>query len=180
VIERVPLLIEATPYNSDYLATKVQKLGHLMVQTYLVTIALHWQDQPKTVTERYDRLEKLRYLVKAHNFLVQEETRPVAVALFGKPHLIVHLGLEEELVGDPNWFHQPDHAYVVAIAQIINHLASLPYIHHLEFLVSPGSDPLTGLQIQIDRQHISRDQLSSTIGCNLQPQVIYSIGTTGT
>ncbi len=176
VVERVPLLIEATPYNSDYLATKVQKLGHLMLQTYLVTIALHWQDHPQTVTERYDRLEKLRYLAKTHDFLVQEETRPVAVALFGKPHLTIHLGLDQQLIGEPNWYRHADHPYVAAIAHILDHLASLPYIRCLEFLVSPGSDPLTGLQIQIDRHHLTLHQLPSTIRHHLQPQVIYSIG----
>jgi len=27
------------------------------LQTYLVTVAIHWQDEP-SVTERYERLEK--------------------------------------------------------------------------------------------------------------------------
>ncbi|MCS6815167.1 MAG: bifunctional 3,4-dihydroxy-2-butanone-4-phosphate synthase/GTP cyclohydrolase II [Cyanobacteria bacterium] len=175
VVERVPLLIEATPYNADYLATKVEKLGHLMVQTYLVTIACHWHDHPQHVAERYDRLEKLRYLARMHDFLVQEETRPMAIALFGKPHLIVHLGLEQQLVGEPDWYAQLDHPYGVAIANILTQLAALPYVRCLEFLVSPGSDPLTGLQVHIDRQHLSSDQLVATTGRHFQPQVIYSI-----
>jgi len=29
-----------------------------MLQTYLVTVAIHWQDEPQSVTERYERLEK--------------------------------------------------------------------------------------------------------------------------
>jgi len=35
IADRVPLLIEATSYNSSYLATKAKKLGHLLLQTYL-------------------------------------------------------------------------------------------------------------------------------------------------
>ena len=35
VVDRLPLLIEATSYNSTYLATKAQKLGHMLLQTYL-------------------------------------------------------------------------------------------------------------------------------------------------
>jgi 3,4-dihydroxy 2-butanone 4-phosphate synthase/GTP cyclohydrolase II len=31
VVDRVPLLIEATEYNADYLNTKAAKLGHLML-----------------------------------------------------------------------------------------------------------------------------------------------------
>ena len=42
VVERVPLLIEANDYNSIYLATKAEKLGHLLLQTYLITVAIQW------------------------------------------------------------------------------------------------------------------------------------------
>ncbi len=38
IVDRVPLLIEATDYNSVYLATKAQKLGHLLLQSYLITL----------------------------------------------------------------------------------------------------------------------------------------------
>ncbi|MEB3336048.1 MAG: bifunctional 3,4-dihydroxy-2-butanone-4-phosphate synthase/GTP cyclohydrolase II, partial [Leptolyngbyaceae bacterium] len=60
MVDRVPLLIEATSYNSGYLATKAEKLGHLLLYTYLATLAIHWQDSPQSVTERYERLENLR------------------------------------------------------------------------------------------------------------------------
>ncbi|MGB3297375.1 MAG: bifunctional 3,4-dihydroxy-2-butanone-4-phosphate synthase/GTP cyclohydrolase II [Phormidesmis sp.] len=43
MVDRVPLLIEATIYNASYLATKAKKLGHLLLQTYLVTVAVHWR-----------------------------------------------------------------------------------------------------------------------------------------
>jgi 3,4-dihydroxy 2-butanone 4-phosphate synthase / GTP cyclohydrolase II len=44
MVDRVPLLIEATTYNASYLATKAEKLGHLLLQTYLVTVAIHWKE----------------------------------------------------------------------------------------------------------------------------------------
>jgi len=69
-VDRVPLLIEFNDYNSDYLNTKAQKLGHMLLQTYLVTVALHWEDDPQEVTERYQRLEKLRHLSKTRNLLL--------------------------------------------------------------------------------------------------------------
>jgi len=43
MVDRVPLLIEATTYNADYLATKAKKLGHFLLQTYLVTVAIQWR-----------------------------------------------------------------------------------------------------------------------------------------
>jgi 3,4-dihydroxy 2-butanone 4-phosphate synthase/GTP cyclohydrolase II len=174
VVDRVPLLIEATDYNSTYLATKAQKLGHMLLQTYLVTLALHWQDEPLSVTGRYDRLEKLRYLVRSHHLLLQEEARPVAIALFGKPSLTVHLGFDQAKIAAADWYKQDNHPYLQAIAQILDSLAALPYIQQLEFLVSPGVDPLSGLQIKLDRQTYSKQTLPSSIFSQLETQKIYS------
>ncbi|MFM7717210.1 MAG: GTP cyclohydrolase II, partial [Microcystis sp.] len=56
IVERVPLLIEANDYNSNYLATKAEKLGHLFLQTYLVTIALSWGENPPSISQRYHQL----------------------------------------------------------------------------------------------------------------------------
>lgn len=176
VVDRVPLLIEATDYNSNYLATKAQKLGHMLLQTYLVTVAIHWRDEPNSVTERYERLEKVRHIVKTHNLLLQEEARPVAIALFGKPSLTVHLGLDQAHLAAPDWYRNGNHPYVEAIARILDDLITLPYIRQLEFLVSSGSDPLANLQVQLDRQKLSADQLPSSVCHELETQKIYSFG----
>ena len=176
VVDRVPLLIEATSYNSNYLATKAEKLGHMLLQTYLVTVAIHWQDEPLSVTERYERLEKLRYLAQSCDLLLQEEARPVTIALFGKPSLTFHLGLDQPKVAASDWYQQKSHPYLQAIAQILENLATLPYIHQLEFLVSPGVDPLTSLQIQLDRQNIPKDKLPSAVCNHLETQKIYCFG----
>ncbi len=160
--DRVPLIIEATSYNADYLATKAEKLGHLLLQTYLVTVAIQWQDEP-SLKERYDRLEKLRYLAKDHDLLVQEEARPVAIALFNRASLIVHFGFDQSHTLAPDWYQHPDHPHVEAIAKVFDHLASWPSIQQIEFMVSPGHDPMMTLQVQLDRQIFRLDSSSGAM-----------------
>ena len=158
MVDRVPLLIEATSYNVDYLATKAQKLGHLLLQTYLVTVAIQWQDEPHSVTDRYDRLEKLRHLTTAHDLLLQEEARPMAIALFGKSSLTFHLGLDQANVATADWYQDCTHPYVLAIGQILDNLATWSTVQQLEFLVSPGGDPFTNLQVKLHRQLFRLDE----------------------
>ncbi|MBW4676116.1 MAG: bifunctional 3,4-dihydroxy-2-butanone-4-phosphate synthase RibB/GTP cyclohydrolase II RibA [Desmonostoc geniculatum HA4340-LM1] len=174
VVDRVPLLIEANDYNSYYLATKAKKLGHMLLQTYLVTVAIHWQDDPQLVTKRYERLEKLRHLARTHDLLLQEEARPLAIALFDEPSLTIHLGFDQPKVAGCDWYRQSGHPYLQAIFQILDELATLPYIQKLEFLISSGSDPLSNLQIQLDRQMFSDGTLPSSISDRLETQQIYS------
>ncbi|MDZ8079741.1 MAG: bifunctional 3,4-dihydroxy-2-butanone-4-phosphate synthase/GTP cyclohydrolase II [Nostoc sp. ChiQUE01a] len=174
VVDRVPLLIEANDYNSYYLATKAKKLGHMLLQTYLVTVAIHWQDDPQLVTKRYERLEKLRHIARSHDLLLQEEARPLAIALFDEPSLTIHLGLDQPKVASCDWYRQTGHPYVQAIFQILDKLATLPYIQKLEFLISSGCDPLSNLQVQLDRQMFSDGTLPSSISDRLETQQIYS------
>ena len=173
MVNRVPLLIEATEYNSGYLATKARKLGHLLLQTYLVTVAIHWQEENLSIAQRYERLEKLRHLASIHDLVLQEEMRPVAIALFENSSIIVHFGLDQPEVADSNWFAQPGHPYLEAIASILDQLASWSTIECLEFLVSHGADPLTTLQVQLNRQHFSRSLLPSKLCDRLETQTIY-------
>ena len=152
MVDRVPLLIEATEYNADYLTTKAEKLGHLLLSTYLITIAIQWQDDPLSVTDRYERLEKIRYLGKAHGFLLQEEARSLAVALFDKSSLTFHLGFDSSQTVPSDWYQDVKNPQVMAIAQVLDNLASWDSVAQIEFLISPGGDPLTNLQVQLDRQ----------------------------
>ncbi len=174
VVDRVPLLIESNDHNSYYLATKAKKLGHMLLQTYLVTVAIHWQDDPQLVIKRYERLEKLRHFAKTHDLLLQEEARPLAIALFDQPSLTVHLGFDQPKVADFDWYQQSGHPYIQAIFQILDNLATLPYIQKLEFLISAGCDPLSNLQVQLDRQIFSLDTIPSSISDRLETQQIYS------
>ena len=174
VVDRVPLLIESNDFNSYYLATKAKKLGHMLLQTYLVTVAIHWQDEPESVTERYERLEKLRFLSKNQHLLLQEEARPLGIALFDQPSLTVHLGFDQANIAESNWYQQKDHPYLQAICQILDEIATLPYIQKMEFLIATGSDPLSNLQVQLDRQTFSDGVLPSSLQDNLHTQHIYS------
>ncbi|MGJ5630316.1 bifunctional 3,4-dihydroxy-2-butanone-4-phosphate synthase/GTP cyclohydrolase II [Nostoc sp. CALU 1950] len=174
VVDRLPLLIEANDYNSYYLATKAKKLGHMLLQTYLVTVAIHWQDDPEAVTERYERLEKLRHLARSNDLLLQEEARPLAIAIFDEPSLTVHLGFDQAKVASCDWYRQNGHPYIQALFQILDKLATVPYIQKLEFLISSGCDPLSNLQVQLDRQIFANGTLPSSISDRLETQQIYS------
>ena len=175
VVDRVPLLIEATSYNMAYLTTKAEKLGHMLLQTYLITLSLSWVEEPLTVQERYERLEALRYLSAKNHLLIQEEARPVAKALFECPNLIVHLGLDQANVADIDWYSQKSHPYLVAIEKILSELSQWSEIKHLEFLVSQGSDALKMLQIQLDRRDVKKTALATLFDQPLSTQVIYSV-----
>lgn len=178
MVDRVPLIIEATPYNSNYLATKAQKLGHLMLQTYLVTVALHWQQGPLSTEDRYAKLEKLRHLAQAQGLLLQEEVRPVASALFSQPHQIIHLGLETPDAVATDWYTDADQPYLSAMATILDNLATWPDLTQMAFLISNGSDPFSGLQVNLDRQVFHRgdpseDVKPSDLAETLETQRIY-------
>jgi 3,4-dihydroxy 2-butanone 4-phosphate synthase / GTP cyclohydrolase II len=174
VVDRVPLLIEANDYNTNYLATKAEKLGHMLLQTYLVTVGVTWNEEPLEVTKRYDRLEKLRHLAETHNLLLKEENRPVGIALFETPSLIFHLGFDQaDLVTDA-WYHQGKHPYLNAVMSVLDEISTLPETNRLEFSIANGTDPMIGLQMQLDRHKYPKSQLPSTIDSQLSPHTIYS------
>ena len=187
VADRVPLLIEATDYNSIYLATKAEKLGHMLLQTYLVTVAIQWdetkeqgrrpssegKEEDSAIQNRYEHLEKLRHLAASQDLLLQEEARPVGIALFGEGSLIVHLGFDQAGLAAPDWYKEPNHPYVKAIAQILGEISTDPNLKTLEFMVSSGADPLKTLQVQLDRETFPLGQVAGA-STRLQPQTIYS------
>lgn len=175
VVERLPLLIEATDYNSVYLATKARKLGHMLLQTYLVSVAIDWHDEVTTATERYDRLERIRDLAQEYHLVVQEEARPVAIALFGTPDLTIHLGFDQAKLALPDWYKDADHPYMKAVSEILDRLSAEEAIARLEFLISGGDDPMAGLQMKLDRQqHCLQQQFPSSVFSHLETQQIYS------
>ncbi|HBK98128.1 MAG TPA: bifunctional 3,4-dihydroxy-2-butanone-4-phosphate synthase/GTP cyclohydrolase II [Microcoleaceae bacterium UBA10368] len=192
VVDRLPLLIEATDDNSIYLATKAAKLGHMLLQTYLVTVAIQWDETKEEargkkekaeevlipglqsrIANRYEHLEKMRNLAASQHLLLQEEARPVGIALFGQNSLIFHLGFDQAGLAAPDWYKEPNHPYVKAIAQILREIGTWPDLQKLELMVSSGADPLKILQVQLDRETYP---LSELVGiCDrLEPQKIYS------
>ena len=179
MVDRVPLLIEATTYNANYLATKAEKLGHFLLQTYLVTIAIQWrnpsganQRDTEVTTIRYEQLEKLRKLGQKYGLLLQEEARSVAIAVFGQMPLIVHLGLDQPHLADERWYKEGSHPYVEAIASLLDELLNWQEIDQLEFLVSNGSDPFTQLQVRLDRQILPWPKASDSTSEKLMPSDI--------
>ncbi|YAI82573.1 MAG: bifunctional 3,4-dihydroxy-2-butanone-4-phosphate synthase/GTP cyclohydrolase II [cyanobacterium endosymbiont of Rhopalodia sterrenbergii] len=174
VVDRVPLLIKSNNYNSSYLATKADKLGHLLLNTYLITVAIDWEIKERSAKERYANLEKLRKLGRSAQLLLQEEVRPVAIALFGSPSLIFHLGFEQGKMVNPHWYRNSQHPYLKAIAEILDELSSWESIQRLEFLISSGDDPMLGLQVQLDRHTFPVTQKPSQYLTNLEMQTIYS------
>lgn len=173
VVERVPLLIEANDYNSSYLATKAEKMGHLFLQTYLITIAVEWEGKLKSAWERYEKLEQLRGLAKSNQLFLQEEARPVAIALFGKPALIFHLGLEK-VISVTDWYKNTYSPYLTAICQILDTIASWNDVQRLEFFLAEGDDPMIGLQVKLDRLSFSLSHQPSLVCQELKLQKIYS------
>ena len=189
VVDRVPLLIEATDYNCAYLATKAQKLGHIMLRSYLVTIAIDWKSQrteeelnddsyiatmKSGIQQRYQYLEKLRSLIKEHDFLLQEETRPVATAVFAQAPLIVNFGLEQSTLATSKWYEQSNHPYLIAIAKVLTEIAQWQDLLKLEFIIASGSDPMIALQIKLERQNLKFTEIS-TVMKHLETQKIYSL-----
>ena len=172
IVERVPLLIEANDYNSQYLTTKAEKLGHWWVTTYLIAIALEW-DTPLSTPERYATLEKIRGLLQGTDLMVHEDTRPVATALFGKQPLIFHVGLDRPLPNASHWFNDLQNPYYHAIQTLITKLHKWPHLRTLSVLVAQGVDPMSNLQVSLDRVIAHELPSHQDTPLNWQPQKIY-------
>ncbi|MEM6716476.1 MAG: bifunctional 3,4-dihydroxy-2-butanone-4-phosphate synthase/GTP cyclohydrolase II, partial [Cyanobacteria bacterium P01_C01_bin.147] len=178
MVDRVPLIIEATPYNSHYLETKAQKLGHLLLQTYLVTISIQTKEDFSAISAKYEQLEKVRQLAQQAGFFAQEEVRSVAVALLGQGKLIVNLGMETLQGVKPGWYNEEPLATWRSLAKILDELVRAPNLEQLEMIVSDGADPFSHLQVGLSRQVFSigpgQDTLyPSGLQGNLQTQRIY-------
>ncbi len=173
MVDRLPLLIEATDYNSEYLATKAKKLGHLLLQTYLITVAISWEGEISSET-RYEKLDKIRYLAQGQDFLIQEEARPIAIALFSSSSLIFHLGFDQPNLASSDWYRNCNHPYLEGICKILDKLGSWSEVNLLEFMIATGTDPMTKLQVKLDRQNYNLDRSIYTFCNSLESQTIYS------
>lgn len=174
IVDRLPLLIEATDYNSVYLATKAKKLGHMLLQTYLITVAVTWREGTISPEARYEKLDKVRYLAQQHNFLVQEEARPIAIALFSNSHLIFHLGFDQPNLANAHWYQDCSHPYLAGVVEILDNLAGSPGVERLEFLIASGDDPMSSLQIKLDRRTHNLTEKPSSLYNAIESQIIYS------
>ena len=173
IVDRFPLLIEATDYNAEYLATKAKKLGHLLLQTYLITVAISFNKKIDPET-RYEKLDKIRHLAQQSDFLVQEEARPIAIALFSSCDLIFHLGFDRANLAGADWYRNCDRPYLSGVVKILDILAHWQDVNCVEFMIAPGDDPMNSLQVKLDRQEYSLDKKPSSLCNDLESQVIYS------
>lgn len=175
VVDRVPLLIEANDYNSVYLATKAKKLGHLLLQTYLATVALRLREPSLSGEGRSQLLKDLQDLAREHHLLLQEETRPVTVALFGTSALTFHIGFDQANLAKPDWYDDPDHPYVKALVQILDRLSTWEAVASLEFLLANGQDPMTSLKGKLARRNLAPGEFPSAICADWATQNVYHV-----
>ncbi|MEM1311723.1 MAG: bifunctional 3,4-dihydroxy-2-butanone-4-phosphate synthase/GTP cyclohydrolase II [Cyanobacteria bacterium P01_H01_bin.153] len=178
MVDRVPLIVETTPYNSHYLETKAQKLGHMLLRTYLVTIAIQTVGGIAAISTKYEQLEKIRQLAQQEGLFVQEEVRSIAVALFGQGQLIINVGLETPQAVKPGWYNQTPSKLWESVAKVLDELVQWPHLEQLEMLISNGADPVSHLQVGLSRQHFSiepgQDRVyPSELQGNLQTQRVY-------
>lgn len=158
IAERVPLLVEENDFNTRYLATKAQKLGHLLLRTRLLTLGLYPQDfvgitdpNHRPALRRAIWVDHLRQIAKPLGLLVQEDTRPIATILFGPQAVIARIGLEQETEEIP-WYR--DHGYSsgprerqlrLSLLQILLATSHLSGLHSLAWIVSDHQAPLAEL-----------------------------------
>ena len=174
IVERVPLLIEANDYNSHYLTTKGEKLGHWLVQTYLLAIAVEWSPPFTSTKQRYEKLEKIRALLQGSSLIVHEDDRPVAIALFGKNALIFHVGLDSHLANAQHWCEDSTSPYPDLIRRLLADLQAWPNLEHLSLLLANGDDPMIGLQVSLNRETFNLDGLTPNSLGQWQAQTIYT------
>jgi 3,4-dihydroxy 2-butanone 4-phosphate synthase / GTP cyclohydrolase II len=176
IVDRVPLLIEVNDFNTFYLATKAEKLGHMLLQTYLLALAVNWKEEPVEITNKYEHLEKMRRLADQHHLILREEARPLGAAVFAStPNTtIVHLGCDQPDQTQEKWFTDAQHPYLKSLQAILQEISTWPQVESLEFLLANGTDPLVGLQVQLDRQQHSIDKLAKVWQENLTTQIIYA------
>jgi len=153
VVGRLPLLIETNEHNWRYLETKAEKLGHLLLQTKLITLGIRWTEHKSP-----EWLMQLREVAATNDLLMQEETSTEFASLFANadtqdPALlakdissklsIVHLGFDRSNEISNDWYEQPNHPYRQAIVRVFKHLKQWQQITTFKFCVSHNdTEPL--------------------------------------
>lgn len=188
VVGRLPLLIETNAYNLRYLETKAEKLGHLLLQTRLITLFVRWFTIPDT-DDRERVQDKLQSLASSVDLLVQEEASLAVAARFGVAYhvgsplaalaspqcTIVHLGLDVANRNLDDWYARPEHPYRQAIAQVLNALAQLPDVSEFKFFVASPQSVLASSRSSID---IANTGNNGSHEQNFDPQIEWQPGIT--
>jgi 3,4-dihydroxy 2-butanone 4-phosphate synthase/GTP cyclohydrolase II len=188
IVERVPLLVEETDYNARYLTTKARKLGHLLLQTRLLTLALYprilEQEIPSLQRPSLQQalwLENLRRMAAAEELLVQEDNRPLAAAVFGSDAVVAHVGLEQLLAQGVPWYgSQPASVdatrlqmYQRSLLGLLLRLIKSSELRSIAWMVSTGSNPLDGLREDLREIDYAATDLGALLqDASSQPQPI--------
>lgn len=147
IVGRLPLLIETNEYNLRYLETKAEKLGHLLLQTKLVTLGIHWTKEKST-----ELLDQLREVAASNDLLLQEETSTAFASLFAdadtqelnkesekdlaNKFAIVHLGFDSSNEISDDWYAEPNHPYRQAIVRVLKHLKHWQQVKTFKFCIA--------------------------------------------
>lgn len=159
IVGRLPLLIETNEHNLRYLETKAEKLGHLLLQTKLVTLGILW-----TEAKSPELLDQLREEAATNGLLLQEETSTVLASLFANADsqdtgesvettkevakdlasklTIVHLGFDSSNEISEDWYMQPNHPYRQEIVRVLKHLKHWQQVKTFKFCVANNNTDL--------------------------------------
>ncbi|HBC42968.1 MAG TPA: bifunctional 3,4-dihydroxy-2-butanone-4-phosphate synthase/GTP cyclohydrolase II [Pseudanabaena sp.] len=147
IVGRLPLLIETNEYNLRYLETKAEKLGHLLLQTKLVTVGIHWTTEKTTKL-----LDQLREVAASKDLLLQEETSTTFAVLFAdadtqeihkesqkdraNKFTILHLGFDSSNEISDDWYTELNHPYRQAIISVLKHLKQWEQVKNFKFCLA--------------------------------------------
>ncbi|MFM7887725.1 MAG: GTP cyclohydrolase II, partial [Pseudanabaena sp.] len=158
IVGRLPLLIETNEYNLRYLETKAEKLGHLLLQTKLVTLGILW-----TEAKSSELLDQLREVAATNDLLLQEEASTVLANLFANADskensdeptfkasakalaaklTIIHLGFDSSNEISDDWYGQPNHPYRQAIMRVLKHLKHWQQVKTFKFCIASNAPDL--------------------------------------
>ncbi len=183
VVGRLPLLIETNEYNLRYLETKAEKLGHLLLQTKLITLFVRWAIALNADFQDHLR-DKLRSLASSVDLLMQEEVSLALTARFGATYhpssslatlntpeyTIVHLGFDRANMQLGEWYAMVEHPYRRAIAQVLNALTQLSEVSEFKFFVpgSPSDSEASAQTINASQEQAFDPQMA------WQPGIVYN------
>lgn len=166
IVGRLPLLIETNEHNLRYLETKAEKLGHLLLQTKLVTLGICWTEDKSNKL-----IEQLREFTSTIDLLLQEETSSEFANLFANADsqgadsqdaisplntdlnaesikepahklTIIHLGFDSSNEISEDWYAEPNHPYRQAIIRLLKHLKQWEQVKTFKFCVAKNDNDL--------------------------------------
>ncbi len=177
IVERVPLLLEANGHTMRFLKTYPGPSGQVL-QTYLATLALDLDlPAPLQPEQRALWVENVRRTALAEELVIQEERRPLALAIFGAHAVVIQVGLEYKSHAPVPWYeaHTDTFACCQAILRVLLRLAQLVEVNSLAWMVSSGSDPLDALREDLKEVMISLEIFQADHTLHWQEKTIYRL-----